>query len=237
MTIKPTVLEVKAQHYIPRFYLKGFTDRQRKLWVCEKFKTIRASKPKHEAHRPDYYTHAEQGERDETAEDTLEEIESRAAPIVRKLANPAFRPTPEQMGHVYLFTAFMFARVPAWRENLDRMFGRVAKEHELRLAKDKQQFHKMCADMERDTCKPLNMDAEELRQYILKGEYEIVQASTAYNLGSMFQSAVHIAGTLQEFGYEVLYAPIGRFFVTSDSPVFTLRPEPNQQATIGLGFG
>lgn len=229
--------EPKAQHYIPKFYLKGFTDKQGKLWVCEKFRALRESRPKHEAHRPDYYTHAEQGERDETAEETLEEIESRAAPIIRKLANPAFIPTPQQMGHVYLFTAFMFARVPAWRENLDRMFSRVAKEQQLKLAQNKEQFHKMCADMERDTGKPLGMDAEELRQYVLKGEYEIVQASAAYNLGSMFQSALDIAGTLQEFGYEVLYAPTGRFFVTSDSPVFTLRPEPGKQATIGMGFG
>jgi hypothetical protein len=229
--------EPKAQHYIPKFYLKGFTDKQGRLWVCEKFKPVRTSKPKHEAHRPDYYTHAEQGERDETAEDTLEEIESRAAPVVCKLANPNFKPTPEQMGHVYLFIAFTFARVPSWRENLDRLFSRVAKERQLSLAKDKEQFQRLCADMERDTGKPLDIDAEELRQYILKGKYEIVQASRAYNLGSMFQSALSIARTLQEFGYEVLYAPKGRFFLTSDSPVFTLQPETNRQATIGMGFG
>ncbi len=141
------------------------------------------------------------------------------------------------MGNVYLFTAFMFARVPSWRENLDRMFAHVAKERQLDIARDKEQFHKLNADMERDTGKPLGMDAEVLRQYILKGEYEIVQASTAYNLGSMFQSALDIFRTLQEYGYEVLYTPTGQFFVTSDSPVFTLHPEPNRQARIGMGFG
>ena len=73
MTTPPA--EAKAQHYIPKFYLKGFTDRQGKLWVCEKFKPIRASKPKTEApHAPTDHTHAERGERDETAEDILEEV-------------------------------------------------------------------------------------------------------------------------------------------------------------------
>ena len=233
----PETPEPKAQHYIPRFYLKGFTDKQGKLWVCEKFKPIRKSKPKDEAHRPDYYTHAEQGERDETAEDTLEEIESRAAPIIRKLANPAFRPTPQQMGHVYLFVAFTFARVPSWRENLDRIVARFAKDRQVNLAKDRAGFHRMCADMERDTGKPLGMDIEDLRQYILKGEYEVVQASRAFNLGSMFESAIDIAKHLNEFSYEVLYAPAERVFVTSDSPVFTLLPEGGRQATIGMGFG
>ncbi len=229
--------EPQAQHYIPRFYLKGFTDKQRKLWVCEKFKPIRESKPKDEAHRPDYYSHSERGERDETVEDTLEEIESKAAPAILKLANPQSTPTKKQMGHVYLFTAFMFARVPSWRENLDRLFSRVAKERHVRIASDKEGFHKMCADMERQTGQPLGMDVEEMRRYILRGEYEIVQSSKAYNLRSMFESALSVAQTLQEFSYEVLYAPQGHFFLTSDCPVFTLLPEGNKQASIGMGFG
>jgi hypothetical protein len=44
--------ESKAQHYVARFYLKGFTQ-DRVLWVCEQNKPIRKSKPKDEAHRAD----------------------------------------------------------------------------------------------------------------------------------------------------------------------------------------
>jgi hypothetical protein len=47
-----TAVEPKAQHYIPNFYLNGFTDRSRVLWVYEKFKPLRASKPKNEATSP-----------------------------------------------------------------------------------------------------------------------------------------------------------------------------------------
>ena len=75
-------MDAKAQHYIPKFYLKGFTNKQGCLWVCEKFTPIRESTPTCEAHRPDYYTHDENGERDETAENILQEIESRAAPVI-----------------------------------------------------------------------------------------------------------------------------------------------------------
>jgi hypothetical protein len=165
MTTSKALPEAKAQHYVSRFYLQGFTDKQGSLWVCEKFKPIRKSTPKHEAHLPDYYTHAEPGERDETAEHTLEGIESRAASVIRKLANFEFNRSAEQMGHVYLFVAFMFARVPSWREHLDKLFGKVVRETELARARDKEKFHKLCADMERDTGKSLNMDFEELRQY------------------------------------------------------------------------
>jgi hypothetical protein len=228
--------EPKAQHFIPKFYLKGFTDASGSLRVCEKFKPIRESKPKDEANRPDYYTHTAHGERDETAEKVLEGIESRAAPVVRKLANPGFNPTPEQMSHVYLFVAFMFTRVPSWREYLDNMFGKIAREKHMALARDKEKFYKSCADMERDTGEPLNMDYEELRQYAAKGDYRVVQSSRAYNLGSMIESAAHLAGILRHFNYELLYAPKGVFFVTSDSPVVTVRPDGGGKSTIGMGF-
>ncbi len=228
--------EVKAQHYIPEFYLKGFTS-NRKLWVCEKFKPIRESTPKREGCLPDYYTHTEYGERDESAEDTLEKIESGSAPVIRKLANSTFKPSPEQMGAVYLFVAFMFARVPRWREYLDKLFSHVAKERQLSIARDKEQFHKQVADFEHETGKPLPIDAETLRQGMLEGEYEIVQTSTAYNLDSMFRSAFGVVRELEQFEYEVLYAPTGRFFITSDSPVSTVQPQVDGLDTIGVGFG
>ena len=64
-----------------------------------------------EANRPDYYTRAERGVRDETAEKLLQNIESRVAPVIRKLANPQFHPPPEMASELYLFLAFMSTRV------------------------------------------------------------------------------------------------------------------------------
>jgi hypothetical protein len=120
--------EARTQHYIPKFYLKGFTDQKGRLWVYEKFKALRQSRPKDEAHKPDYYAHTERGQRDETAEQILQRIESKAAPIVVKLANRHFKPTIEQMGHVYFFIAAMFARVPRWRDFLDSRLTQIVTE-------------------------------------------------------------------------------------------------------------
>src|SRR5690349_313567 len=108
-------MEAKDQHYIPKLYLKGFTDKNGVLWVYEKFKPIRASTPRDEAHRPDYYTHSETGERDESVEGVLEKVESRVAPVLRKLANSQYVLTPENASHLIAFVSFMFARVPSWR--------------------------------------------------------------------------------------------------------------------------
>jgi Protein of unknown function (DUF4238) len=234
----PMAPETKTQHYIPKFYLKGFADKEGVLWVCEKFKPIRASKPKHEANRPDYYTLAKKDGRDDTAENLLQDIESRAAPIICKLASPHYVLTPENASHLITFVAVMFARVPSWRDNLDNMAVQIAKNMHLRTVADKQTFGKLCEDFERSTGKALGVDHENLRQEILRGDckYETVPAA-GFSLGSMFKSALTILALLEGFGYEALYAPAGKYFVTSDAPVFTLQPDGRGQATIGVGFG
>jgi hypothetical protein len=228
--------EPKAQHYIPKFYLKGFTDRQKRLWVCERFKPIRDSKPKNEAHRPDYYTVAEQGRRNEMVEDILKQVESKAAPIISKLANPQYVLTPENAGHVMVFVAFMFARVPSWRDNLGNLAVRQAQETMLEAANDKERFHRMCLEMEKERGTSLGVDFEELRHNALQDRFNIKQ-STAYNLGSMCLSACDLANELATMGYQAFYAPEGKFFLTSDSPVYTIQPDGTGEAAVGMGFG
>lgn len=228
--------QAKAQHYIPKFYLKGFTDKVGALWVCEKFKPIRKSTPKKEAHRPDYYTHSEAGQRDETAEDVLKGTECRAAPIIKKLANPQYLLTPSNACNLIVFVAFMFARVPSWREYLDTIIEKLIKQNHQNVASDKEKFQNLWTEFERTQEKPLATDGESIRQYLLKGQFDLEQTSTAFNLGAMFVSARRIDEILQGFGYEALFAPEQKFFMTSDCPVYTLKPDGKRYATIGAGF-
>lgn len=229
--------ERKAQHYVPKFYLKGFTDRHGVLWVYERFRPIRKSKPKQEAHRPDYYTHVDTGVRDETAEEVLKSTESRVARVIRKLANPQYDLTPESAAQLKVFVAFMFVRVPIWRDYLNSLAGQLAKQRQLSIARDREGFHRTCSEVEKEMGRPFGLDCEELRQFILKGEFEIEQKSEAFNLGAMFTSAMGLLDVLRDFGYECLYAPGKALFMTSDSPVYTLRPDGRGEATIGMGFG
>jgi uncharacterized protein DUF4238 len=225
------------QHYVPRFYLKGFTDKSKVLWVCEQGKPIRPSNPKHEAHRPDYYTHQEEGERDTTAEDVLKQAESVVAPTVRKLANPQFELTPKAQGDLYFFVALMFARVPAWRDYLDQLFSKTSKKAHVDFAKSKEKFYESMERFEKERGTSLGMEYEELRQFVLSGKYIIEQTSVRYKLGTMFQSALSIVEMLREFDYDLLYTPPKTFFMTSDCPVLTILRQPNNTAYVGAGFG
>jgi hypothetical protein len=227
---------MRDQHYIPNFYLKGFTDKSKNLWVYERHKPLRASKPKKEANRPDYYALNESTEHHDAVEGALARIESVAAPIVRKLVTPQYVLTPESAGDLLLFVAFMFARVPAWRENLDKVAAQTTKKMQVGFARDKEAFHRICLKIAGEQGVE-SFDFEAFRQEILSEDYELTQISTDFNLKAMFTSAMEIARMLGGFGYQVFYAPAGKSYFTSDAPVFTLGPDDKGIPSLGMGFG
>jgi hypothetical protein len=142
------------------------------------------------------------------------------------------------MGHLYYFVAFMFARVPSWLEHLDGMYADVHKKEQIEFARDRERFYKHCAEIERERGKPFGTDYEGMRQNVLSGKFNIEQTSKAFNLGSMFKSAQTAADLLSQFSYEVLHAPTGSSFVTSDSPVYTIQHQHRGgTAVVGVGFG
>jgi Protein of unknown function (DUF4238) len=237
MAETPLLDDSRSAHYISECYLKGFMDVNRVLWVYEKFKAPKASKPKDEAQLPDYYSHSEDGPRNDKAEALLGKIESRAAPVLRKLSEPTCVPTLKEMEQIYLFTVAMLVRVPSFRRHLDSIAVNTYREMELRIARDKERFYQVCAEVEADVGKPMNTDYETFRQQVLNDKWEYVQTSNAFNLHAMFVSARSASRCLIEYDYQILYAPKGDFFVTSDSPVFTLQHDGPRHAVMGMGLG
>jgi len=63
-TTPPIPAESADHHYVPEFYLKGFRDRQRSLWVYEH--APRESTPKQEGHRANYDSFAHEGQPTDT---------------------------------------------------------------------------------------------------------------------------------------------------------------------------
>jgi hypothetical protein len=134
------------------------------------------------------------------------------------------------------FVAFMFTRVPVWRDFLNDIAVNIAKHNLLSLASDKKSFYQSCIDFEKKEGKPLGIDFEEMRQIALNDGIGL-QQGLGFNLRAMFDSAADIAKELARMGWQILYAPPGKSFVTSDAPVFTLVTDGHGQATIGVGFG
>src|SRR5262249_12766878 len=136
----PEAVPSQAHHYIPRFYLKGFTEKK-VLWVYEQGKPPRESKPKFEAHRENYYAHDNNGSHDSSTEKMLSTVESIVAPTFVKLANPHFQMTRQQRDELFTFVALTFVRVPAYRSYLDRGFSAFVKKRSQDLAQNAEAFY------------------------------------------------------------------------------------------------
>jgi len=166
----------------------------------------------------------------------LARIESIAAPIIRKLVTPHYVLTPAEASELKFFIAFTFVRTPVWREHLNRLAVKTRRDHDIKVARNKEQFYEAVKKV--DVAKTVTeADCEELRQGLLRGDYELEQKSEGFNLGAMFTSGVQVAELLEEFQYQAHYAPPGMEFFASDNPVYTVGPDDEGEMVVGTGFG
>jgi hypothetical protein len=227
----------EAHHYIPKFYLKGFMDKDHELWVYEKNATApRRSTPKMEGHRENYYTFDDFGLPDSSTERMLSRTESLAAPIFKKLANPQFEITNEQREMLYSFIALMFVRVPAYREYINKIASDCAKRISQEQARDRDSFYAFIRRYEAQTGQTLG-DLEELRRFAASDNYTVTQRSVGFNLLLTFGSFFPIAKLLEtEFRHDLYYSPQSSPFLTCDNPIATIEPQGDGTARAGVGF-
>ncbi len=226
-------------HYVPKFYLKGFMGKQRKLWVHEKGQNApRESTPKHEGHRANYYVYTDRGYPDDQAERLLQRTETIVSPTIRKLANPQFVMNETQRSELYTFVAIMYVRVPAYREFIDRQAALLMKRFGQDRARDREAFYADLKEAEAKLGKPLGVDPEKMREFLLSDNYTVTQRSAGYNLLLTFRSCLTISGVLEtEYHHDIYYAPSNLHFVTGDNPIVTIEPDTDGRAFVGAGFG
>lgn len=224
-------------HYIPKFYLKGFTDKDGVLWVYEKGKNApRNSTPKNEACLDNYYTFTDRGYADSGTETILGKIESHIAPTVKKLANPQFKMSDQQRSELYTFLASMFVRVPAYRDYANQQFGEHMKALTQDQARNRTKFYEMISVFEKNTGQRVE-NPEKLREFAASGNYTVSQESVGYNILITFRSCLAISEILEaEYSHDLIYAPANSAFLSCDNPIATIRPGTNGQAWIGAGF-
>jgi hypothetical protein len=225
-------------HYVPKFYLKGFTDKRGALWVYEHgVNAPRQSKPKHQGHRANYYTFDDRGQPDASTEKVLSRAESVVAHTFRKLANPQFTMTEKERSELYSFVALMFVRVPAYREYIDNLASRMMKAHSQSIARDRDKFYAMIRQYEAETGHSLG-DPEELRKFAAGNDYTVTQRSAGFNILLALQSFLDLAAILEaEYRHDVLYAPKDSNFVACDNPVICIEPGTDGKAWVGMGIG
>lgn len=232
----------RAHHYIPQFYLDRFADPIKSkaagksiLWVYEQKRQIRKSTPKNEAHQRDFYAYEEAGEKKQDIEKALGQIESHIAPILRKTDAPDYFFAEAEKLAMASFVALMFTRVPSHREYTDNLFGQFLKTWLQEKSKDPEKFK---TDYEAFLTErgPTEIPADDMRNIILEGKWEVEQTSSAFNLGTMTQMSMDLTPVIFSLGWEIWHTDSDQLFLTSDNPVITSLPG-NASMSFGMGFG
>jgi hypothetical protein len=231
----------RAHHYIPVFYLKGFTSPASKdrgyLWVYEQGKPMRKSKPLNEAHERDFYAFTDDEGMRRELETKLSQVESLLAPLFRAIADGYHNFLPEDFEGIVTFMALLWVRGPFGRDLVQRLSAETMKSATKEYVQDEERFKAKYNEFLEKSGTQTDLSAEEMRSFILSDDWEASQESYGYTLRRMFEGWSKVIFLLRGKSWDVLLAEPGHFFCTSDFPVITILSEPDGVARIGAGFG
>jgi hypothetical protein len=235
------VTRPRAHHYVPIFYLKGFTSPlprdQGYLWVYEKNKPIRKSKPINEAHERDLYSYEDNEGASQHLEAGLSKIESTFAPFFQEIDRGYHDFQPDESEGLAVFMALLWVRGPVGRDFVNRISAETMKFATKEFAKDAERFKIEYEGYLEKAGTKTKLSADEMRAYILGDDWGVEQKNHGYTLKRMFEGLPFVISLLRGKAWEVLCTEDDQYFCTSDCPVVTILPERTGVVSVGAGFG
>lgn len=227
-------------HIIPQSYLKGFVDpntptRQEpylhlydfveESWSCKA--------PKSALWQRDYYVlpGKEGDEQDALDHGPMSVIENQAAQLVQRKIVPKLSLTPEEKRDYAEFIGLMLGRVPAHREQMDRMMGDMLSLPWRLMARHNPDRYQRMADVyERDT----GHKAPSVADWALFDEGQLtLRASQSDQLQGMAGVLDVASISINRMNWVFFHATPPKWFITSDNPV-SLRVPDHPEWGFGL---
>jgi hypothetical protein len=218
--------EPRQQHYIPRFYLSGFCDRDilardRKevIWVYERDKDMRRSSPQNEAKQRDYYTLVQNGSRNVEIEVWLGKLEALVAPILSDLARAPREVTDSEKQVLAVFIGTMQMRTPSGRYFSDHRTDPLATKLMKEAASNPARFRAFAEENYFLPGSDKPFDLEEVRQDILAGRGEEIGTREDFRLLSIIEIGKMIGEVLLGMSWQTFPSGEHESFLVSDDPV------------------
>lgn len=227
----------RKHHFLSKFYLEGFCDREGMVCMYKKDKPDcpSAAKPNNTAIEKDLYHIEPNGEIDKInfVEDLLAEVvESKAADALKKLRNKQF-PNNNEREQLSLFLGTLMVRTPGYLKHLESQYD---KELQLSLhisARDKDGFHKGYKDV---GIKCSEEETEKDRQAILNNELEAVLLRNAL-LSIMLHMGSTIVQHLSNMHWALVETNDTFPFITSDMIINLYHPDIASNSFYQPGLG
>lgn len=228
----------KRHHYLPIFYLNGFTNTNGCLYVYDKeSKPVFESSPEGIAYENHYFSFmTPQGDKDsETVENYMSELEGEFAKPLKKILNSESLSDDERITFAH-FVASMMVRVPNFRDNIRKSTGEMIKHVSVFMASHKENFARMMGKYEKDTGDKIGMDVEEFRKWMKNPDNYKVDVSPQYATGMALWQLEDMANLFSQMKWAFIRATDDYKFMTGDNPLKYIDPTYKPHSFYGVGL-
>ena len=230
----------KRQHFLPRFYLEGFSRNGLLAVFDREKKEIRLQQPENTAVIGHFYTLEDaEGRRRFEIEALLSDYEGKASPVIRKLIAREDL-TADERSDLAIFIAFAAMRTPDMVNSVQAMNGHFIAQTAKAMFQD---IDQVLAELRTDKREENISDADLRRQAewmvdMAQNDKLIVQTDEKWAVRTTIRMAMAAAPYLAGRDWRVVHRDNEKqSFITTDAPVFLGTVAPRPTSIYGVGFG
>jgi hypothetical protein len=230
----------KRQHYIPQFYLKGFSQDNSHIFLFDKLaptdKQYRYQTTENIAFENHFYTYEAINHKKEDLEDIFMQIESQAAEIIRKIDNN-YIIDEQDKADLSLFISFLWVRTPAYKKQSLGAQGKLAEKiMRMQLALTPKPIIKRFYNQQhgRD---PTDAEINDYLDFAKNPNRSrlVVDFPQGYWIKQILDMALEICPLFQMMNWDIIHSNQKFSYITSDFPMLLIPPKVhNPHYGVGL---
>ena len=238
---KPLLDGPKRQHFLPKFYIEGFTKEGMVAVFDRELNEIRVQPPVNTCVIGHFYTMEDDaGRKRFELEQVLSENESNASNVIKKLASMEAINADERTD-LAIFIAYAACRTPDIVDSLKSFNSNLIRDMAKRIFADVDEVKTRIRGKPNapSSEEQLEAEAQALVEYAQNGQYE-VKTKHEWAVAMAIKMAFKIAPILAGRDWVVFHRNQEKqSFVTTDAPVLltTIAPRDNGFWERGIGFG
>ncbi|MCW2358842.1 MULTISPECIES: DUF4238 domain-containing protein [Bradyrhizobium] len=230
----------RKHHYVPQFYLRGFTDEKGQLLVTDRpsEKTFRTD-PKNVAAQRDFNAVSIEGVDPQAVEKGLAEFEGKVAPALERIKTATSLSAKADRELLMSLICGLAIRNPRQRATINDFVSEIAQAvAEMALA-TKERWDSQVAQMKADGAwdDSTNVTFEDMQKFIKARNYKI-EVAKEFNIGVEIEQHERLLEHISARKWQIVKAKDGSGgFVTTDVPICLRWSDNMDHGMFGPGFG
>ncbi|MBR0993985.1 DUF4238 domain-containing protein [Bradyrhizobium japonicum] len=230
----------RKHHYVPQFYLRGFTDKSGQLLATDRAsgKTFRTD-PKNVAAQRDFNTVTIEGIDPQAVEKGLAEFEGKVAPALERIKASASLSVKADRELLMSLICGLAIRNPRQRTTINDFVGEIAQAAAEMALATKERWDSQVAQMKAAGAwdESTNVTFEDMQKFVKERNYKI-EVAKEFNIGVEIEQHERLLEHVAARRWQIVKAKAGTGgFVTTDVPVCLRWSDDADHGMFGPGFG